>query len=484
MIEYNPLPSIIKFHESPARVKVLWGPLGTGKTSGAIFEFILQCQESTMPLDGMAIRGSYRELRDSTVKTFFKWFGDISEWRESDSMAFIRLPSADDPKRILEHILRFRSLDKPEDAKKVQSFEGAFCMLDEVVPTFAGATMRASEGIPLEIAEYTNARLRHEFKGQHAHRYTQVIVANPPPPSHWLYKHYIAADPAKLEKKRGGVSIHFVPRAENVKNLPPDYYEILSDAFHDPDMVRRLVDGEIVTHYAGVAVFPETSNENFTSERLPAMKGVPLMVGWDYGLTPATLFTQLLPNGQWRWLSEVQSFNHALEVHLDLVVAHIHDNYPGFEMRHWGDPAGAQRSQTDEKTCVEMAAKAGFTIRPGRLDWQSRKESIKQRLLRKASDGKPGVLISRTGCPLASEGMAGAYRYPKNASGEIGTRPIKNHVSHLIDSAQMIATREFNLSEGILKPDKPPVITEPPRPLSPFRPNTNGKPRGNWLSQW
>jgi hypothetical protein len=369
--------------------------------------------------------------------------------------------------------------------KKVQSFEGSFILLDEVVPTFA-STMRASMGIPIEVAEITNSRMRHQFDGTPSHRYTQVIIANPPQHSHWLYKHYIAKDAAELGLKKGGVSVHFIPHEENLKNLPEDYYEILCDTFHDPDLVRRLVYGEIVTTYSGEAVFPEAQPKHFTSNRIPPVKGSPLILGWDYGLTPATLITQLAPNGQWRWLSEVQHFNVSFDTHLEMVRQHLHDFYGGWELRHWGDPAGAQRAQTDEKTCVEMAQAAGYTINPGRNVWQARKEAMKQRLMRDASNGEPGVLISRSGCPLAAEGMGGAYRYPKSNAGEIGKWPIKNYVSHLMDCAQMIATREFQINPQAFKPRPGEGITpEPPRPFDPFR--KQKRPEGapsSWLSRW
>jgi hypothetical protein len=489
VIEYNPLPTTSRFHESRARVKVLWGPIGTGKTSAALWEYVLTCMESPIPLDGMAIRGSYRELRDSTLKTFLKWFAEIVTWRESDSMALIQLPSVDDPGVTLEHILRFRSLEKPEDTRKVMSFEGAFFLLDEVAPTFAGSTMKASAGIPVEIAEYTNARLRHEYQGRHAHRYTQVIVANPPQPSHWLYKSFIAKDPDELRARKGGVEVFFVPNIENRANLPPDYYEILSDTFHDPDVVRRLINGEIVPTYSGVSVFPEAKSAvHFTSARLKPIPGVPLELGWDYGLTPGTLFTQIAPSGQWRIMTEVQNFNLAFEYHLDQVVKHLNDLYPGFELHHWGDPAGSQRTGVakadDPNTFVRMAAqKCGFRIQAGKVDWQSRKEAMKQRLLRLDSLGAPGLLVSRSGAPLFAEGLSGGYRYPQAASGQVGDRPIKNHLSHLQDCAQYIASRVFQITmkQPRAAQEPPPLVARPPDPFrNPWKPPSSS--RGGWLA--
>jgi hypothetical protein len=485
VIAYSPIPTVAEFHQSRSRVKVLWGGLGTGKTTAGLWEYVLQCMESSIPLDGMVIRSSYRELRDTTLKTFMRWFGDVARWRESDSLATIRLPSANNDGSVLEHILRFRSLERPDDAKKVQSWEGAFVLLDEVVPAFS-TSGRLCEGIPLEIVEYTNARLRHTWAGQESARYTQVLVANPPPPSHWLYEHFLNKPADELARRKGGVSVFFVRKEENEAHLPKDYYAFLCDAFHDPDLVRRFVEGEIVAVYSGVSVFPEARDKvHITSERLKPFKDAPLILGFDYGLTPATLITQILPNGQWRWLSEVQSFNHAFDVHLDALRTHLHDHYPGYEYRCWGDPSGATPVQTDERTCVELAAKAGFEIKPGRQDWQSRKEAIKQRLLRNSSDGGPALFVSRAGAPLAAEALTGGYRYPKSASGEVGTRPIKSHpFSDLMDCAQYIATREFSLSAKVFKPESRDGEWIRVKPANPFRPVVSSRQRrGSWLSR-
>lgn len=819
MIAYNPLPTVQAFHESRARVRVLWGGLGTGKTSAGLWEFVLTAMENDIPLDGMVVRSSYRELRDTTLKTFMNWFGDCASWRESDSLALLRLPAASGS-GMLEHVLRFRSLERPDDAKKVQSWEGAFVMLDEVVPAFS-TSGRMCEGIPLEIVEYTNARLRQRFQGREPTRYTQVLVANPPPPSHWLYTHFLSKPAEELAARKGGVQVFFIKKDENEANLPKDYYAYLCDAFHDPDLVRRFVEGEIVAVYSGESVFPEAHDKtHVTSQRLKPVMGIPLVLGFDYGLcydaetevltadgwkffkdvdahtdrvasrnpadgemryvpinfktaqpykgellewsstevnfcvtpehrvpftyrdspsqvhfaparwlaehsaghhyvdltavwkgtttavpapfecapeafaaflgiylaegccdgkykvsvaqnksrpeiraildatgfswreswwqgafrgwytsnralveylrrfglahdkyvpdeirnapptsilafieaytvgdghvrrrangavehtiytvsarmagdlqelalkvewnsscrgvtaqssviaegntlrtiqgsggfnvtfkkraqraellqrnfhrvpydgtvyclnvpwhtlyirrggkpswngnTPATLITQIIPTGQWRWLSEVQTFNRAFDTHLESLRAHMHDHYPGFEYRCWGDPSGETPVQTDERTCVEMAQAAGFTIKPGRQDWQSRREAMKQRLQRNASDGGPALLVSRAGCPIAAEALTGGYRYPKTASGEVGARPIKNSFSHLSDCAQYIATREFSIQPKAFHPEKYQLV-RPPEPADPFRPlSARARRRGSWLAR-
>ena len=37
-----------------------------------------------------------------------------------------------------------------------------------------------------------------------------------------------------------------------------------------------------------------------------------------------------------------------------LLIQHVQAWFPGQAARVWGDPAGAQRAQTDERTCLEV----------------------------------------------------------------------------------------------------------------------------------
>jgi len=117
----------------------------------------------------------------------------------------------------------------------------------------------------------------------------------------------------------------------------------------------------------------------------------------------------------------------------------------------WQDPTGGnQRSQVDESTCAEIMRAAGFNVQDGNNNWTLRKETVKQRF-ETAPGGEPGVLISRYGCPTASEALLGAYRYPKSSEGFVGSMPIKNEFSDLMDCAQMIAVGEFSVLAGLAK---------------------------------
>jgi hypothetical protein len=399
----------------------------------------MHCLESPIPTRGVVIRESYRELRDSTRQTFMEWFADITEWKEADQVAVVTLPSKFG--KNLKHELYFRSAQRPEDVQKFQSTEFSWAWLEEICPAWqSSGTMGA--GLPKAVLDIIAMRLRQ--KG--AHRYGIVCTMNPPTPSHWAYKEFIL--PSKEELAAKNYSVHWQPPRENEHNLRPGYYDTLT-ARLDDDQKRRFVGGEVVAFYDGERVFPEfTEQFNVVDDIIDPIPGIDLVLGFDFGLTPATLVTQITSHGQWRWLRELQSFNSGIDSHMEYLRSVLNEYYPGYSFRSWADPAGNAKSQTDEKTCYDIMRSKGFPVNPGARDWQTRKEAIKQRLERQLN-GKPALVVSRTGCPLATEAMLGAYRYPKARDGRIGAHPIKNDFSHLMDAAQYIASAEFKILESV-----------------------------------
>jgi hypothetical protein len=76
---YYPGPVTIQAHNSDARVKFLWGPLGTAKTTWLCWRVYLTAKEAAAEgksLRAIIIRDTYRNLEDSTLKTWLHWFPD------------------------------------------------------------------------------------------------------------------------------------------------------------------------------------------------------------------------------------------------------------------------------------------------------------------------------------------------------------------------------------------------------------------------
>ena len=78
-IKYDAPPTLSEFLDSNAFIRCCIGPVGSGKSSVCVMEILRRACEQAKGLDGVrhtrfvVVRNSYRELRDTTRKTFEAW---------------------------------------------------------------------------------------------------------------------------------------------------------------------------------------------------------------------------------------------------------------------------------------------------------------------------------------------------------------------------------------------------------------------------
>lgn len=439
-VKYEPHPTAWEIHQSRAQVKAVCGPVGCGKSTMAIWDFFFLCLESKVPIRGVVIRESYRELADSTRKTFEEWFGPICTYHESSERALLTMPGLDGITRT--HELFFRSCRKAEEASKFLSTEFAFIWLEEPVPAYSNSGVMGG-GLDLELFKLVLMRVRQKD----APRYEVILTFNPPTTRHWVYQEFFKRDAQELAKMN--YALFRVKREENEKNLREGYYDQLLNVL-SPDLAKRFVEGEIITVWPGEAVYKEARENWHVVEDIPYLPKVQLVLGFDCGRTPCCLITQITPNGQWRWLAELQMVDASMDTLVDVLLPFIRSRFPGATWRAWIDPAGFASGQGVDTSPADVLATRGFPVQPGAMEWFPRRETMKQRLSRSVFD-QPCVLISRTGCPLATEGILGGYRYPKSFDGRASQQPLKNEFSHLMNAGEYIATGEFTA----VNPDQP-----------------------------
>jgi hypothetical protein len=117
------------------------------------------------------------------------------------------------------------------------------------------------------------------------------------------------------------------------------------------------------------------------------------------------------------------------------------------EMIDYCDPAGWTKSQTDEKSCVDILHANGIYPRQGAVTFTKRKEAI-QGILRKASGGRAQILIDPR-CSMIIEGFEGAYKYEQ--IGETGRyKPVveKNAWSHVMNALEYVVAGVFVAGES------------------------------------
>lgn len=183
--------------------------------------------------------------------------------------------------------------------------------------------------------------------------------------------------------------------------------------------------------------------------------GLPLLCGWDFGLTPACVVAQLR-DGILYIVREYVSEHKSIDKFCPMVMADLTIRYPqwrdpGKDFRHYIDPAGLQEAQTDQRTCAGVMSECGLrNIYPGPIDFESRRKSVEHFLVLHTKDG-PGLQLYPGHCPTLSKGFSGGYRYPDSyidiePSGR--PKPIKDQFSHCHDALQYLAAGALALKSN------------------------------------
>lgn len=229
----------------------------------------------------------------------------------------------------------------------------------------------------------------------------------------------------------------------NPRKTDPNYRESVKSGM---PIAQYLQEYELQWEsFAGKPVYQDFQERIHGSKDaiLPEL-GLPLLRGWDFGLTPACVIAQLV-EGQLRILREFTAINMGIERFAATVIPELRTLYPNWrdQKKDWIDfidPAGFQRKDTDETTCAQILVGQGLAPRPGPVAFEARRKAV-EGLLTGITKKGPNFIIDLAECPVLVRGFRGGYRYPEK-SFEIEPskwRPIKDEHSHPHDALQYIA---------------------------------------------
>lgn len=431
--DYEQVPTIKAFSECDKFIRGLMGPFGSGKSSGCIIELIKWAQKQPL-VDGKrrsrfaVIRNTYRQLEDTAIRTVHDWLPPhlYGKYQQTANVYVInRL----DPE--LEIELLYRALDRPEHVSNLLSLE------------LTGAWVNEAREIPLAVIKALKGRVGRypAVKNGGCVQPGIIMDTNPPDDESWWYETFEVdpADNVALFKQPSGVS----PEAENLPHLPDNYYENIS-AGEDDEFIKVYVRGEYGFVRDGKPIYPEYSDGIHCREFEINPKKT-IMRGWDFGLTPSCVFTQISPNGSFLIFDELVSEDLGIDRFSDAVLLHCSENYPGAKFEDYGDPAGNTRAETDEKTCFQILRGKGVMIQPGEQSPTIRIESVKKPL-NTLVDGKPQLALHAR-CKVLRKGFQGRYQYKKmkisGSAERYQEKPDKNEYSHPHDALQYVATKVF-----------------------------------------
>jgi len=355
-IDYLASTTMQAFHKDESFVRTLMGPIGSGKSVACIME-MMRLSLLQEPYNGIrktrwaVIRNTYRELLDTTMESFFDWFPkELGDYSVMNSKFIMALDLPDGTKAHIEFL--FRALDRPNDIKKLLSLE------------ITGMWLNEAREIPKQVLDMGIGRCgRYPSKRDGGPTWFGVIMdTNPPDSDHWYYKLFEEELPSNhaIFHQPSGVS----DTAENVDNLPPDYY-INMQAGKDQEWINVYVHGNYGFIADGKPVYPEYKDDiHATSDELPRAGSGKIYIGIDFGLTPAASFGQITASGQFQIIDELVTFDMGAVNFGKLLKEKIQNEYCGCDIEIYADPAGEQRAQTDETTPFQILWNQGIEAWP------------------------------------------------------------------------------------------------------------------------
>ena len=250
-IEYRPLPSQRRFHESPARFKGFSGPIGSGKSQALCHEAI-RLSYLNPGRTGLIGAPTYPMLRDATAAALLEVL-DGNKIPHEINRAENHLVLRETRSKIL-----FRAV---EEFERLRGSNLAWFGLDELTYTSEPAWLR----------------LEGRLRDPKASRLTGFAVWTPRGYD-WVYERFVAR---RIEGYETVVAAPFENR--HLLERVPDYYERLLSSY-DQKFYQQEVLGEYLSMTAGRVYYAFERQENIADAGLDRTR--PLLWSLDFNFDP------------------------------------------------------------------------------------------------------------------------------------------------------------------------------------------------------
>lgn len=252
------------------------------------------------------------------------------------------------------------------------------------------------------------------------------------------------------------------PEAENIENLPEGYYDTTGKS---KNHIRVYIDGQYGVHLGGFPVYENSFDYDFhvaKDELKPVYStNQPLLIGMDFGRTPAAIFGQVDVVGRLLVFDEITSQNMGIETFCrDLLMPKLSQlPWKGMPVIVICDPAGMQKSQLNEESVIDVMRRLGFHhIQPAYSNDPEKRQMALEKLFLQQIGGKPMVILDKKAKTLV-DGLSFGYTYAKTREGEIrttGKRPsvVKNKYSHPCEAFEYMVMHSGMVGGSLLKGEK------------------------------
>lgn len=468
LLRYDASPTLTRFHHSSSYFRGIMGPIGSGKSVGCCWEIFMkglnqQPYKGVRKTRWIVVRNTYKQLLNTTKYTWDEWFGHLCVSRESPTLrSTLTMPHPDGESNVVIELL-FVSMDRPDDVDNVFSLETTGAWMNEA----ALLDKSVITSLTRPVGRYPSMR-----RGGPTWRGI-IADTNPPTENHWWYQfaekekpedYAFFRQPGAMYRDEDG-KYRPNPEAENVEHLKGgyQYYRVQLPGKTDA-WIHIYVLGEYGREWTGEPVYKEFNESEHVIEDLSLFRGMPVYLGWDFGLSPACVAAQYVHGGQLRVLREYCSQGRmgVLQLAEQVVKPGLALDFPGCNFVGVGDPSGVSGSQADKDlNCFTMLDSLGLPARPAKSnEFVLRREAVDNFLARRG-----GFFIDKS-CVRLINGFTGGYKYDRvQVSGEedrYHTVPQKNEFSHPHDALQYIAlgvSPVFTTAQRqIVVPPRPRVI--------------------------
>lgn len=422
------------------------GPLGSGKTNASCWKGFrinnMQAPDSNgiRKARGVAIRNTYPDLFSTTIKDWLDMFEHLGAFKQGgmEPPTHYMKYRLDDGSRVEAEVM-FLALDREDHIKKLRGVQATWGWVNEV------------KEIPFAVLEMLDLRVGRYPKDVRPSWYGIFGDTNAPDNDHWYYRMaeelrpdgwLFLSQPGGVTRKAADAPWEVNPLAENIQNLPPDYYRNGLQGKTEPWILVNLAN-EYGFVSDGKPVYPDY-RDSVHCKAFELTPNLPLHIGLDFGLTPAAVIAQRMPNGQWRVRYELTTTDTGVIRFAIGLKAFLADKCAGFKVASiTGDPAGDQRQAGDseERTVFQLLEANGIkaTPAPGNNDFALRTEAVASPL-RRLIDGEPGFLL-HPDCKVTRKGMQGAYKFRRmKVAGDerYEDTVVKNAFSHPCEAKQYL----------------------------------------------
>lgn len=433
-------PTIGKFMLDTSFVRLIMGPVGSGKSAGCFMELLRRARLQAPNAQGVRqtrmaiIRNTLQQLKQTCLADILLWLAPICTYKVSDSTIYIRFPLPDGTK--VESDWMLIPLDTKQDQQRLLSLN------------LTGAWVSEFREIEPSLIDALSGRLGRFPSKAIAKPTWHGIVAETNPPdedSEWYTKLEVDRPPGwAFYRQPGGMD----PDAENLENLPslPDgttYYENLINN-NNSDWCDIHVHANYGKSLSGQAVFRASFKPDFhivKAEDLEEPSSMsPLMIGQDFGRTPASVIGQIDSKGRLVIHDELTSEDMGIEQFATTLLRPLlYEKYAGHSIFMVGDPKGRDKSQVNEDSPFDVLKRLGFDIHPAPTNnIDARLRAVEQLLLHQVGGG-PQIMISNK-CQTLTQAMKFWYRYKRKTTGKLEDKPEKSHPwSDVADCLQYMA---------------------------------------------